>query len=120
MDPDATMPEADDYTPEAFDENLTAEVLLPQGSKVLRVRVIGRKCDADGKEIRARTSNPILDTREYEVEFQDGSTDVFTANVIAKNLFSQVDDEGHSQVMMDEITDQNVMDRQCRRTMDSR
>jgi len=72
---------------------------------VLRARVIRRKCDADGKEIGTCASKLILDTREYEVEFQDGSTDVFTVNVIAENLFSQVDDEGRSQVMMDEITD---------------
>jgi hypothetical protein len=57
----------------------------------------------DGKEIGTRTTNPILDTREYKVVFLDGSTNVFTANVIADSLFSQVDDEGRSQVLMDAI-----------------
>jgi len=99
------MPEVDEVTPEAFDEYLMAEVLLPHGGNVLKAKVVGRKRDADGKEIGTRALNPILDTRKYKVEFPDGSTDVFTANVIAENLFSQVDDEGCSQVLMDEIID---------------
>jgi Reverse transcriptase (RNA-dependent DNA polymerase) len=43
--------------------------------------------------------------REYEVEFQDGATDTFTANIIAKNLYSQVDSEGNSYSILDEIVD---------------
>jgi len=78
MDPDATMPEADEVTLEAFDKYLMAEVLLPHGGNVLKAKVVGRKRDADGKEIGTRASNPILDTREYEVEFPDGLTDVFS------------------------------------------
>jgi hypothetical protein len=35
-----------------------------------------------------RASNAILDARECEVEFLDGSTNAFTANAIAENLFS--------------------------------
>ena len=52
-----------------------------------------------------QNANPILDTREYEVEFLDGATDVFTANTIAENLYSQVDDEGNSYSIMSEIID---------------
>ena len=36
----------------------------------------------------------MLDTRLYEVEFEDGSTDRFTANVIADNVYAQMDEEG--------------------------
>jgi hypothetical protein len=50
-------------------------------------------------------SNPILDTREYEVQFPDGSTDTFLANLIAKNFYSQVDNEGRSYQVMREIID---------------
>ena len=50
-------------------------------------------------------NNPILDTREYEVVFPDGATDVFTANIIAENLYSQVDEEGNSYAIMSEIID---------------
>jgi hypothetical protein len=40
------MPEADEYTPEAYDEYLTAEVLLPNMGTVTKAKVIGRKRDS--------------------------------------------------------------------------
>ena len=43
--------------------------------------------------------------REYEVEFPDGATDTFTANLIAENLYSQVDEEGNSYSIFSEIVD---------------
>ena len=46
-----------------------------------------------------------MDTREYEVEFPDGVTDTFTANIIVENLYSQVDAEGNSYSIMSEIID---------------
>ena len=56
------MPEADDYTPEAYDEYLTAEVLLPNMGEITKAKVVGRKRDANGNPIGVRNSNPILDT----------------------------------------------------------
>jgi hypothetical protein len=85
-EPEASMPEADDFTPEAYDEYLTAELLLPNMGTVTEAKVVGRKRDKDGNPIGKRNTNPILDTREYEVEFQDGATDTFTANIIADKL----------------------------------
>jgi hypothetical protein len=38
--------------------------------------------------------NPLLDTREYEVQLEDGTYDSYFANTIAENLFSQCDAEG--------------------------
>ena len=40
-----------------------------------------------------------------EVKFADGATDVFTANQIAKNIYSQIDAEGNSYSIMSEIFD---------------
>ena len=99
------VPEADDFTPEAYDEYLTAEVLLPNMGEMTKAKVVGRKRDADGNPIGRRNTNPLLDTRQYEVEFADGATDVFTANLIAENIYSQVDDEGNSYSIMSEIVD---------------
>jgi hypothetical protein len=78
-EPDSTMPESDDYTPEVYNAYLTAEVLLPNGGDVTRAKVIGRKRDAEGNPAGHRHSNPILDTREYKVQFPDGATNIFTA-----------------------------------------
>ena len=52
--------------------------------------------------------NPILDSRMYEVEYQDGTKASLVANYIAKNMFSQVDQEGNCHVLLDEIIDYRV------------
>jgi len=49
--------------------------------------------------------NPILDTRMFEVEFLDGHTAAMTVNAIAENLFAQVDQDGHRQLVIDEVID---------------
>ncbi|KAI2490439.1 Reverse transcriptase (RNA-dependent DNA polymerase) [Fragilaria crotonensis] len=88
-----------------MDEYISASVLLPRGEDVVRAKVIGRMHGRDGTPLGMRHSNPILDTREYQVEFPDGSTATYAANVIAENLYSQVDDEGRHFAILQEITD---------------
>jgi hypothetical protein len=74
------MPEADDYTPKAYDKYLTAEVKLANMGTLQQGTVMRRKRDADGNPVGRSHTNPLLDMREYEVEFQDGatSTDTYT------------------------------------------
>ena len=50
-------------------------------------------------------SNPILDIRTYNVEFEDGDVTEFTANVIAENMYAQCDAEGNQYVLLDKIVD---------------
>jgi hypothetical protein len=50
-----------------------------------------------------RYHNPILDTREYKVEVPDGAVDTFTANLIAENMYSQVDADGCSYALLRSI-----------------
>jgi hypothetical protein len=88
-----------------YDQYLTAEVLLPRSGESHRGTVRRRSKDEDGKPIGKRASNPILDTRQYEVEFLDGSIDTYIANLIAENLYSQVDDKGRQYQLIDEIMD---------------
>ena len=59
----------------------------------------------DRNPIGRRHNNFYLDTRKYEVELSDGTTEEYYANVIAENLFSQVDSEGRQYVLMKEISD---------------
>ena len=99
-------PEADDFeNADCLDKYISTKVLLPQGGEMLRAKVIGRKRGPNGEPIGHAHSNPILDTREYEVEFPDGSTDTYTANLIAENIYSQVDDEGHENLVIRDIID---------------
>jgi hypothetical protein len=37
----------------------------------------------------------MLDTRTYDIEFPDGHIDEYTANIIAKNMYAQCDNEGN-------------------------
>ena len=48
-------------------------------------------------------SNPLLDLSEYFVEFEDGSSDHYTADIIVESIFSQVDEEGREHLLVDEI-----------------
>jgi hypothetical protein len=40
-------------------------------------------------------TNPILDTRVFEVQFLDGTINEYATNVIAENILAMVDDDGH-------------------------
>jgi hypothetical protein len=100
-----TTPEMDEFTPESFDEYLSAQVILPVGEKYLRGEVIRRCRDRNGNPVGLQNVNPILDTREYEVLFPDGSTQSYLANAIAESLYSQVDAEGRTHAVMQELVD---------------
>ena len=67
--------------------------------------MVNRKLNQDGTPVGKRHSNPMLDSREYEVLFPDGSTDFVTANTIAENLYSQVDNQGNTFLILSEIID---------------
>ena len=44
----------------------------------------------------------------YEVEYQDGHKASLSANAIAQNMFTQVDEEGNRHIMFQEIVDHRV------------
>jgi hypothetical protein len=97
--------EADDYSPEAFDKYLTAEIVTDRGGEILRGTVTSRKRDRDGTPIGTAHANPLLDTREYLICFDDGTEETYTANLIAESLYSQIDDGGRRLQVMQEIID---------------
>ena len=47
----------------------------------------------------------MLDTREYEIELEDGTEDRIMANKIAENIYSQLDDEGREILTFGDIID---------------
>ena len=111
----ANVPDADDsFTPDMYgDTYLNMELALPwAGGEVEFGRVVKRLRDKDGLPIGTANVNPILDTRGYEVEFPDGHQVSLSANVIAENLFSQVDPEGNSLAMLDDIVDHRTNGKQ--------
>ncbi len=68
-------------------------------------KVTKRLRDADGRPIGTANDNPLLDTREYAVEFRDGHMESVSANLIAQNLYSQLDDEGTRHILLTDIVD---------------
>ena len=107
FDPEAAMPKADDYTSDLYNKYIAAEVMLPVGGELLRAKVTARQHDHNITSMGKVHSNPILDTCIYEVEFPDGLTDAFGANVIAEYMYLQID-EGYSFQLLKEIIDHNT------------
>ena len=50
-------------------------------------------------------NNPMLDTRIYDVIFPDGVIRQYSANSIAENMYSQIDQEGNTMALLDTIID---------------
>ncbi len=105
MEPENAMPEADLWDAEAYDQYISAQVILPSGDLQLLGTVTARKRDAHGNPVGISNKNPILDTCIYEVTFPDGHSAEYSANTIAEYLYSQIDSEGQQYVLMDEILD---------------
>jgi hypothetical protein len=68
-------------------------------------KVIKHSRDNEGKPISKKHSNPLLYSFEYECILDNRTLYRYKANVIAKNIFTQCDDEGMRHVVLQEITD---------------
>lgn len=100
-----------EYDPENYNGYITSQVLLPKEDEFKVGTVVKRSVDENGKPSGKSNDNPILDTRTYEVEFDDGEVLEYAANVIAENLYSIVDNEGNRHVTMDSIVDHKKNDK---------
>jgi len=107
-------------TPEQYDEYISAQVMLPLEGLIRKGQVIRRKRDPNGNPMGVRNSNPLLDTREYDVLFPNGAMQSFLANDIAEGIYSQVDQEGRSFLMLSEIIDHEVDDTAIRASKGSK
>ena len=108
---DPTLLDADEHEDiVGKDPYINMELGLPRGpdGQLMRAVVKQRVTDEEGRPLGRPNKNPLLDTRQYEVTYVDGSNKALTANIIAENLLAQVDEEGHRQMMIDEIVDHRV------------
>ncbi len=103
-DTNAMDPEYGDaeVMPKMRDNYLSAELMLPQGGVLVKGRVTVRKRDQDGNPVGRANDNPILDTRSYIVDFDDGE---LTANMISESLYWQCDPDGNQYILLEEIVD---------------
>lgn len=90
-----------------LDPYLGMEIGLPRGpdDALVFAQVKKRAVDVEGKPIGRAHTNPLVDSRAYEVEFITGEREILSANTIAECLLAQVDEEGHRQLFLAEISD---------------
>ena len=87
------------------DTLINAEVVLPYNNEKLLAKVVRRSTDKNGQKLGVHDQNPFLNTSTYDVIFPDDTIKQFGANVIAQNLYSQVDDSGRSSRLLTSILD---------------
>jgi hypothetical protein len=92
-------------TPEAGDNYISAEVLLPMGGVLRQGKVISCKRNTDGNTVGWAHEQPILNTRTYDVEFEDWTITELTANKIAKCMYVQCNPGGNQYVLFDCFVD---------------
>ena len=96
---------SEDCEVESADHYVGCQVLIPHMDTLQQGTVQRRAVNNDGNLIGKANREPRLDTRLYEVMFPDGSTKEIVANLIAENMTATVDQEGHSQQLLDAIVD---------------
>ena len=106
-----SKPDADEYIKsdppfvEDNDEMIGAEIDLPNNGEIMGGTIASRKRDAEGNLIWKKNENTILDTRMCIVEFEDGSFQEDSTNILMENLYDQSDDDGHSLLLLKQICD---------------
>mmetsp|Transcript_6492 Transcript_6492/g.15328 ORF Transcript_6492/g.15328 Transcript_6492/m.15328 type:complete len:280 (+) Transcript_6492:692-1531(+) len=118
IDGDGTPEGTADATDDLGAQNYTnMEIGLRRGQEgeLQHARVKRRRLDEEGNPVGVANSNQLLDTRQYEVEYDDGSTEVLSANVLAENLLAQVDEHGHRHRFMEELVDHRSSDKAVKR-----
>ncbi len=73
-------------------------------------RVTAQKRDTDGNPKGRANPNPILDTHEYTVTFDDGDMTDPTANLIAESMYAQCDLDRNQYVLLESLIDQQRLD----------
>ena len=97
--------EAPTPTIEVLDNYFGLRLQFPRGQNLARGRVMKRARNNYENVIGRANENPILDTRRYVVEFEDGEQAGLAANTIAQSMYSQCDPDGNQYVMFYSIVD---------------
>ena len=91
--------------PEVGDYYIGVEILLPRGDQLARSHVVARSQDANGNVMGRSCTNPILDTRIYQVEFAGGEVIELTTNLITESMCAQCNSEGNEYLLLDVLVD---------------
>ncbi len=100
-----TIPDGDDdYDVSTYDPYLDSQVYLPHEGETKLEKVKSWKRDSDSNLIGRAAANPIQDTREYVVGFEDGSEGRYSANIISQNIMiSRIDSDGNQEPLLRQL-----------------
>ena len=73
----------------------------PHGEELHSVKVKGQTKDLIGNLIRTYNKNTLLNSMLYDVELPDGAVKKYYANIIANNMYSQVDQDKFYQILIE-------------------
>jgi hypothetical protein len=93
----------DEHDVDTYDQYVGAIVQLSIGDRVQTGKMNRWKRGLDVVARGEANANPIIYTRTYNVEFPDGRSEEYTANVITKNLYAKCDEEGNQFLMLQDI-----------------
>ena len=102
------LEEADDFDVDGMDYNgyIASKVILPRDGHTFATGTVkARVKDSAGELVGKSNANPLLDTAEYLVEFEDGTIDRYHANIIAENIHSRIDSDGNTHYVLEDIID---------------
>ena len=99
------MGNVDDGYLESLDDLIGTQVTLPGKDGIpLLTTVKRRKLDHKGQPIGVSNTNPIIDSRIYELEFPDGRVEEYSVNVIIENMLDQIKSNDWDANMFEEVT----------------
>jgi len=82
-----------------------AKIRLTTAEGEQLVTVTSRKRDHSGGLVGTKNTNPILDSRIYNVKFPDGHYGQYAANILAESIYASVDHDGYDCGYLDKIVD---------------
>ena len=87
------------------DVYLNSPIVLPREENMDRGEVVSWKQDVYGKPIGRENVNPILDSRWYEVDFDNGDVTEITANIIVEQMYAQCGKKGNDMLLLNSFID---------------
>ena len=96
----------DELVKELTDKFIGSDIVVPRFDNWQKGRIKSRKRTADGMLLVGKeNSEPLLDTRIYEVEFTDGGIHEYSTNTIIESIHSGLQDFSHSDSVFESIID---------------
>ena len=89
----------------AYDQLFNAEVQMQLDEDYAIQKVKRHALGSDGMVSGKYNDNPFLNSITHEVEFSDGQVKEYLANLIAKNMLTQVNVNGYRLTLMEGIVD---------------